>query len=111
MRKIISGKADVKWFIVTAGWYHTTAIKSDGTLWAWGYNNYGQLGDGTVINKNTPVQIGADTDWITVIVGLNYTTAIKRNDTLWAWGDNRSGQLGDGTVIEKNVPIQIDIDT
>ncbi|MCL2174502.1 MAG: hypothetical protein FWB73_00505 [Treponema sp.] len=91
---------------VSAGDYHTLAIKTDGTLWAWGDNDYGQLGDGTNEGKNTPVQIGQDR-WTSVSAGGNHTVAIKTDGTLWVWGRNSSGQLGDGTNEGKNTPVLI----
>ena len=99
------------WKSVTAGVYHTVAIKNDGTLWAWGYNYYGQLGDGTTTTKYLPTQIGTDTSWKSVTTGVYHTVAIKNDGTLWAWGNNYYGELGDGTTTNKNVPTQIGIDT
>jgi len=83
---------------VTAGIWHNAAIKSDGTLWAWGSNGGGQLGIGTsdFDDHLTPVQIGAAT-WASVSANANYTVAIKTDGTLWAWGMNDYGQLGIGT--------------
>ncbi len=103
---------DTDWAAVTAGSYHTLAVKTDGTLWAWGQNTYyGQLGDGTNIDKNAPTQLGTDTDWAAVTAGEHHTLAVKIDGTLWAWGDNYSGQLGDGTDTNKNTPTQIETDT
>src|SRR3990170_328103 len=85
---------------IAAGSYHTLAIKSDGTLWAWGYNYYGQLGDGASGGgnyKTTPVQIGTGTNWSQIAAGGYHTLAIKSDGTLWAWG-NYYGQLGDATA-------------
>jgi alpha-tubulin suppressor-like RCC1 family protein len=95
------------WSQVAAGSNHTTAIKTDGTLWAWGRNNGGQLGDGTSINKSLPAQIGAMANWKQASSGYGHITAIKTDGTLWAWGANSFGKLGDGTVAGKNSPIQI----
>ncbi|MCI5146199.1 MAG: hypothetical protein D3923_11885, partial [Candidatus Electrothrix sp. AR3] len=92
---------------VAAGRAYTVVVKCDGSLWAWGDNYYGQLGDGTSVNKSSPVQIGAATDWQTVATGFDHTIALKKNGSLWAWGDNRYGQLGDGTKVNKNKPVQI----
>ena len=99
------------WAEIAAGYNHTIGIKSDGTLWTWGRNDYGQLGDGTNTNKNVPTQIGTDTDWYFVAAGDNHTMAIKNNGTLWAWGRNNYGQLGDGTTINKNTPFLVNNDT
>ncbi len=82
-------------------------IKTDGTLWAWGYNYYGALGDGTNIDKNIPTQIGTGTNWQSISVGRQHSFGIKTDGTLWAWGRNIVGELGDGTNIDKNIPTQI----
>jgi len=92
---------------ISGGFYFSVAIKTDGTLWAWGLNAYGQLGDGTTIKKLVPTQIGTDTNWASVAAGNYHTMAIKTDGTLWAWGYNGNGQLGDGTTTIKVVPTQI----
>src|SRR3989338_2900340 len=83
---------------------HTVAKKTDGTLWAWGYNVYGQLGDGTTTARTSPVQIGTATNWSFVSAGGYQTVAIKTDGTLWAWGYNYYGQLGDGTTTNRTSP-------
>lgn len=93
---------------IAAGGGHTVVIRSDGTLWAWGSNDSGQLGDGTAPEtKTTPVQIGNETNWNAVAAGMRHTVALKTDGTLWAWGDNNFGQLGDGTTVAKKTPVQI----
>ncbi len=100
------------WQTVSAGRDHTIAIKPNGTLWAWGYNGYGQLGDGTKVEKTAPVQIGVDSNWKTVSAGSNSSLAIKTDGTLWAWGDNLFGQLGDGSYANvRLVPTRIGTDS
>ena len=86
---------------------HTAAVKTDGTLWGWGGGLTGQIGDGTVIRRSSPVQIGALTNWAQVAVGQESTFSVKSDGTLWAWGINDRGQLGDGTVANKSSPVQI----
>ena len=71
------------------------AIKTDGTLWAWGNNIKGESGDGTKITKSSPIQVGSLTDWATLVrPGSESAGAIKTDGTLWVWGDNTAGCLG-----------------
>ncbi len=92
---------------ISAGFGHTIAIKTDGSLWAWGTGSSGQLGDGTQISKSSPVRIGTATDWVSIFASDSYTMAIKTDGSLWAWGNNTHGQLGDGTTTQRNSPVQI----
>ena len=94
-----------------SGIYQTFAITADGSLWAWGRNDYGQLGDGTTIDRHSPIRImeGLDTDgWHRrIIPALHHTFAIREDGTLWAWGRNDYGQLGDGTTVNRHLPVKI----
>ena len=84
----------------------TTAIKTDGTLWTWGNNYYGALGDNTVDNRLTPVTTFAGgANWKQVSGGRKFTAAIKTDGTLWTWGLNTSGQLGDNTTTDRSIPV------
>ena len=95
------------WKLVAAGGYHTACIKTDGTLWTWGFNNQGQLGDNTVAQKSSPVQtVAGGTNWKQVAGGFLSTAAIKTDGTLWTWGYNNYGQLGDNTKTHRSSPIQ-----
>ncbi|MDP3112124.1 MAG: hypothetical protein Q8M71_08490 [Thermodesulfovibrionales bacterium] len=98
---------DNTWASISAGYVHTIALKSDGTLWAWGANWWGQLGDGTNTDRWSPQQIGADNTWASIAAGTFHTIAMKSDGTLWVWGDNRWGQLGDGTNTYRWSPVQI----
>ena len=99
--------AGITWKQVSAGHAHTAAIKTDGTLWLWGYNFLGQLGDNTIISKSSPVQIASGgTTWKQVNSGYYHTAGIKNDGSLWLWGDNSYGQLGDNTIISKSSPVQ-----
>ena len=100
-----------EWQAIAAGMSHSLAIKVDGSLWAWGGNDFGQLGDGTTTTKKSPVQIRSDTNWQSIDVGETYSLAIKVDGSLWAWGDNDYGQLGDGTTTQRSTPVQIGSDT
>jgi hypothetical protein len=95
------------WKLVSSGSGHTLALKTDGSLWAWGNNNAGQLGDGTTTNRNKPVKIGISTDWKQVSCGTFHTLAVKTDGSLWAWGSNINGALGDGTTVNKTAPVKI----
>ena len=95
------------WSAVSAGGSHTVAIGADGSLWAWGLNGVGQLGDGTADDRGVPVRIGAATNWAAVSAGGGYTVALAADGLLWAWGNNSSGQLGDGTAANRNTPTRI----
>ncbi len=95
---------------VEAGDSHTVAIRTDGTLWVWGYNGNGQLGNGTLTSTNNPVQVGSATDWQSVAAGYSHTLGLKNNGTLWAWGYNNYGQLGIGTQITTNIPVRVGSD-
>ena len=87
--------------------YSSAFIAADGKLYTWGYNNFGQLGNGTTINKSIPTQIGSSTNWVNIASGQYHTMAIKSDGTLWAWGQNTYGQLGDGTNTYRTSPFQI----
>jgi hypothetical protein len=97
------------WKQVSTGRFHVAAIKTDGTLWTWGYNIYGALGDNTTTHRSSPVQtIAGGTNWKSVTTSYisNNTGAIKTDGTLWSWGDNTNGQLGDNSVTQRNSPVQ-----
>ena len=84
---------------------HAAGIKTDGTLWTWGNNNCGQLGDGTITNRSSPGTVaGGGTNWCFVSTGQNSTAAIKTDGSLWTWGCNSSGELGNGTTTSRSSP-------
>lgn len=84
------------------------AIKSDNSLWGWGYNASRALGDGTTTNVNTPKKVGGGTnDWKVISSGENNTLAIKQDGTLWGWGSNQYGELGNGSTVPVTTPTMI----
>lgn len=96
--------ADRDWMNVTGGAEHTCAIREKNnlrTLWCWGDNAYGQLGDGSDQRKTSPVQIGSSENWATVESGSKHTCAIKADHSLWCWGDNTYNQLGAVPSVDK----------
>lgn len=86
---------------------YTIAVRRDGTLWTWGSNSYGRLGDGTMINRDRPAQVKGIEDVVAVSAGAEHVVVVKRDGTVWAWGWNSYGQLGDGTTINRSVPVRV----
>lgn len=88
---------------------HSVAVKSDGTVWGWGYNWFGQLGDGTSQNNRTsPVQVGGSlATAVAVATGGDHTLALKSDGTVVAWGRNTSGQLGNGNNTSQTSPVAV----
>jgi alpha-tubulin suppressor-like RCC1 family protein len=94
------------WKQVSGGARHTAVIKTDGTLWTWGYNTSGQLGTNDTTQRNTPVTTFAGgTNWKQVSSGGYHTAAIKTDGTLWIWGRNNNGQLGTNDTTQRNTPV------
>jgi alpha-tubulin suppressor-like RCC1 family protein len=83
------------------------ALRQDGSLWGWGDNSAGQLGDGTRTRRLQPVRIGAANDWRVLASGPAHTLAIRDDGSLWTWGSNTRGQLGDGTRDQRIAPVRI----
>ena len=83
------------------------AIKTDGTLWGWGDNTTGDIGDGTTTTRNSPVQIGSLTNWSTLSGGLSMPFAVKTDGTMWSWGSAAGGAQMHGDVVNRSSPTQI----
>ncbi|MDM8541107.1 choice-of-anchor D domain-containing protein [Desulfococcaceae bacterium HSG9] len=101
---------------ISAGYAHTIALKEDGTVWAWGYNQYGQVGDGSSLPATSPVvvakQVGSLSGVVQIATGQNHSLALEDNGnstTVWAWGWNENGQLGDGSTTNYSTPRQVDL--
>jgi alpha-tubulin suppressor-like RCC1 family protein len=101
------GAPQTKSSSMSAGAVHNLKVRQDGTLWAWGGNAYGQLGDGTTTKRTTPVQVMGLDNVEAVAAGDNHSLALKKDGTVWAWGYNNHGQLGDGTTTTRTTPVQI----
>ena len=93
------------WCQVSGGYFHIVSVKTDGTLWTWGSNNNGQLGEGTTVARSSPGTVaGGGTTWCQVFGGNSSSAAIKTDGTLWTWGQNIQGRLGDGTALNRSSP-------
>ena len=103
--ELVSSLSDV--IDIKTGYKHALALKTDGTVWAWGLNNFGQLGNGTTEDQRSPVQVLNLTDVIAIAAGENHSFAVKSDGTLWAWGNGNRGELGHGTDTSEDTPVQV----
>jgi alpha-tubulin suppressor-like RCC1 family protein len=92
---------------IAAGENHAISLKGDGTVWAWGGNSNGQLGDGTTTARWTPVQVNTLISAQGITAGYQDSFASTTVGITWAWGDNIYGQLGDGTTSDRWSPVPI----
>ncbi|WP_233585470.1 Ig-like domain-containing protein [Corallococcus sp. CA054B] len=92
---------------LVAGGIDSLAVKQDGTVWAWGHNVHGQLGDGTTTDRLTPVQVQGLTRVAAIAASENHALTVKQDGTVWTWGYNGYGQLGDGTTTDRLTPVQV----
>jgi len=92
---------------ISAGADFTLALRNDHTVWAWGYNGSGQLGDGTTTQRTLPIQVSGLTGATAVAAGAEFSVALKSDGAVWAWGKNTAGQLGDGTTTQRTQPVQV----
>ena len=93
--------------MLQSGASHSVALKEDGTVWTWGSNSLGQLGDGTFEDRSDPVQVNDLSNIVSIAVGSNHSLALKSDGTVWAWGNNSYGQLGDRTTLKKSSPVMV----
>jgi alpha-tubulin suppressor-like RCC1 family protein len=101
--------SDTNWKTINCGKLSVQAIKTDGTLYGWGYNLFGDVGNNNTTVYNSPVQIGGLTNWEYVVKGCESLSSlsVKTDDTLWTWGSNQFGRLGDNTTIYRSSPVQV----
>jgi alpha-tubulin suppressor-like RCC1 family protein len=110
---VVGGFTD--WCQVSAGYNHSLGVRTNGTLWAWGCNGVGQLGDNTTTSRSSPVSVvGGFTDWCQVsgggalsLSGHGHSIGLRSNGTLWAWGSNSCGRLGDNTTTNRASPVSV----
>jgi alpha-tubulin suppressor-like RCC1 family protein len=100
----IPGLTNVK--AIAAGNYFIMALKEDGTVWSWGSNDYGELGDGTTMTRTMPVQVPGLTGVTAIAAGDNHALAVA-GGAVWAWGYNGRGQLGDASQVNRLLPVQV----
>jgi len=92
---------------IAAGAYHSLALRRDGTVLAWGADNYGQLGDGATAAQANPKQIAGLTNIVGVAAGEYHSLALGRDGRVWAWGYNGNGRLGDGSTTNRSTPVAV----
>jgi alpha-tubulin suppressor-like RCC1 family protein len=103
---VVGGFTD--WCQVSGGYYHSLAVRQNGTAWGWGCNNCGQLGDNTTVAKSSPVSvIGGFTNWCQVSGGYRHSAGVRQSGTAWGWGNNTYGQLGNGTTENRSSPVSV----
>ena len=102
---VIGGFTD--WIQVDAGSLHNLGLRANGTAWAWGNGSTGRLGDGTVVNRSSPVSVvGGFTDWIQVSGGFG-SLGLRANGTAWAWGAGNAGRLGNNSTVSRTSPVSV----
>jgi alpha-tubulin suppressor-like RCC1 family protein len=99
--------ADCPPIMVSTGLYHTCALKADGTVWCWGGNQSGEIGDGTQTQRLAPVEIVFADPAVAVAAGAEHTCAILTDGSTWCWGRNQYGELGDGSMTGRTSPVQV----
>lgn len=104
------GRESRVWVKVTAGAHHSCAVRSDGTLWCWGWNMNGQLGVGDRKDRWVPTRAGSNRDWAKIAPGHHHTCAMRTDRSLWCWGRNVEGQLGFGDTRRRVIPTQVGTD-
>lgn len=86
---------------------HTLAIRSNGTLAIWGDNSFGQLGNNSLVNRSSPIQVGVANNWVCAFGGNRISAAINTSQNLFMWGSNTAGQLGQNNTINRSQPTQV----
>ncbi len=92
---------------LAVGGEHACLIKYDGSLWCWGANDHGQLGDGTTSDSNIPVNTDGQIDWVSLAAGPSHSCGLRSDGSAWCWGDNVDGQLGVGDLQPRSSPVPV----
>lgn len=93
--------------VISGGSFHTIALKKNGTVWAWGDNGYGALGNGTTVASNIPIPVAGLSNIVQVVGGYRHSAALRSNGTVMSWGYNYGGNVGDGTTIPRQTPVMV----
>ncbi|MBA9084618.1 alpha-tubulin suppressor-like RCC1 family protein [Fontibacillus solani] len=92
---------------IDMSYLHGAALRNDGTVWTWGFNESGRLGDGSVVDRSSPQQVQGLTEVIKVSASYAHSLALTEEGKVWAWGNNYYGELGDGSGIQKRlIPVR-----
>jgi alpha-tubulin suppressor-like RCC1 family protein len=95
------------WDSVDSGGNHSCGVRTNHTLWCWGNNSSGQIGDGTSTNRHHATQVGFGSNWASVSAGYAHTCAIRLDGALFCWGSNSYGQLGVGDTSTRYTPTRV----
>lgn len=91
---------------MSAGWYHACGKNAAGNGFCWGYNDYGQLGDASDVDKLAPTPISGGKSWSVIGAGRNHTCGVS-GAVPWCWGQGSPGRLGDGSLLDSLIPVQV----
>jgi alpha-tubulin suppressor-like RCC1 family protein len=107
-RKIPTAVAQLNNIVgIAAGGRHNLALDNTGLIWSWGFNSYGQLGDGSTVSRSIPSQVLNLRQIVAIAAGNNHSLALRDDGTVWAWGQNEHGQLGTGDTSNQTLPVQV----
>ena len=103
---VVGGFTD--WISASAGDTFSLGVRANGSLWAWGSNLNGRLGDNSTTSRLSPVSVvGGFSDWVSASAGGSHSLGVRANGSLWAWGNNANGRLGDNTTTIRSSPVLV----
>ena len=92
---------------ISAGIYHSAGIDKNGKAWCWGYNDNGQLGDGTQVSKRTPISVYGTKTFCRIQTAFYHTIAVDSSGNVWSWGEGTYGLLGNNATLSKITPVSV----